>query len=911
LNCSLVREEYQFEKAQIELRLKKWPKERLRAEGYALFSLVGLPKGNLFQDKVFRFQFPRNGPLPFHRFGVGDVVRVSLSGANPLDEGAVDGVLLDRRRRHVDICFKASAAEQLRIDKTYRLDNFVNRITYDRMLESLHSLLQNNNLTLSRTIRDIIIYSYPNSILRVASMPGGLRLGIPMADPVMKLTEMKIDAMNSSALLVAPSIAGLDSDELDKQSTVMATEISDNICTAEESFDDTQESLEALGLATGQTHRNAITLPVFDTNDRLRELTRYASRSLLYTKDDVQMAVALVQQDANLNPSQLEALLACIKQSLTLVQGPPGTGKTKTACAILATLVQLKEQRLRGHGQRDGLPSQKILACAHSNVATDNLLEGLLTLGVNAVRIGRPANIRTFLWNSTLDAQLHSHQLWKDARAQLDRAHLNIAAMKQSKRSIKCLDIAQRDIRSAHKLLDELESVLVNEILDQADVVVSSCIGAGADTIKGFVIDKQARFSTVLIDEAAQCMESACFPTLVHGCERLILIGDQNQLPPVITSPRALDAGLGVSLFARLCVGGIRPRLLNQQYRMHPEIAMFSSKQFYGGEVTSEVKPEDRPTPQGFDWPNREVPIAFLNVCPACADAVILDALEIPSELLGADDLENSESFASAESFYMNRARDQGFEMRSKSVNASFINQAEAAVAVSIIEELLRHGDVPGSEIGVISPYNGQVRLLIDVFRTRGWVEVLLDDRPSDVINTGHGHNQMRNMTEDLTEKEAAAQNQGANRLGMVSTELSELTAEEVSVSQDSDTLVYGPGNDETEETNQPVVNDRSEDVEVRSVDGFQGREKDVILISAVRSNNNSAIGFLKDWRRLNVAVTRARRGLIVVGDATTLSTDNHWRAFIQYCKQRRAFRDVQVPLDALGEVNKMSSPPR
>lgn len=55
-------------------------------------------------------------------------------------------------------------------------------------------------------------------------------------------------------------------------------------------------------------------------------------------------------------------------------------------------------------------------------------------------------------------------------------------------------------------------------------------------------------------------------------------------------------------------------------------------------------------------------------------------------------------------------------------------------------------------------------------------------------------------------------------------------------------------------------------DIEIKSVDGFQGREKEVILISLVRSNVRRAVGFLSDYRRINVALTRARRHLLIVG---------------------------------------------
>lgn len=64
----------------------------------------------------------------------------------------------------------------------------------------------------------------------------------------------------------------------------------------------------------------------------------------------------------------------------------------------------------------------------------------------------------------------------------------------------------------------------------------------------------------------------------------------------------------------------------------------------------------------------------------------------------------------------------------------------------------------------------------------------------------------------------------------------------------------------------------RRNDLLLNTVDAFQGKECEVVVISSVRSNQRGAVGFLKDARRLNVALTRGRRGLVVVGHPQTLS---------------------------------------
>lgn len=75
-------------------------------------------------------------------------------------------------------------------------------------------------------------------------------------------------------------------------------------------------------------------------------------------------------------------------------------------------------------------------------------------------------------------------------------------------------------------------------------------------------------------------------------------------------------------------------------------------------------------------------------------------------------------------------------------------------------------------------------------------------------------------------------------------------------------------------------------DMEISTVDGFQGREKEAIIISMVRSNNKQEVGFLSDQRRMNVAVTRARRHCCLVCDTVTVSSHGFLKRLVKYFEE-------------------------
>ncbi|MBK7958843.1 MAG: hypothetical protein IPK03_12515 [Bacteroidetes bacterium] len=81
--------------------------------------------------------------------------------------------------------------------------------------------------------------------------------------------------------------------------------------------------------------------------------------------------------------------------------------------------------------------------------------------------------------------------------------------------------------------------------------------------------------------------------------------------------------------------------------------------------------------------------------------------------------------------------------------------------------------------------------------------------------------------------------------------------------------------------------------IHIQTIDAFQGQERDIIYISLVRSNTESEIGFLKDYRRMNVAMTRAKKMLVVIGDSATLGDDAFYKGFIDYCHEHEGYKSA------------------
>ncbi|MBL7775370.1 MAG: hypothetical protein JNK89_05175, partial [Saprospiraceae bacterium] len=90
--------------------------------------------------------------------------------------------------------------------------------------------------------------------------------------------------------------------------------------------------------------------------------------------------------------------------------------------------------------------------------------------------------------------------------------------------------------------------------------------------------------------------------------------------------------------------------------------------------------------------------------------------------------------------------------------------------------------------------------------------------------------------------------------------------------------------------SNQKPSNQKPQ-ISINTIDGFQGQERDIVYLSLVRSNAKHEIGFLQDYRRMNVAMTRARLCLVVIGDSATIGNNKFYQAFLDYVAEHGAYR--------------------
>jgi ATP-dependent RNA/DNA helicase IGHMBP2 len=448
--------------------------------------------------------------------------------------------------------------------------------------------------------------------------------------------------------------------------------------------------------------------------------------------------------DRGLNTVQQAAVgFALAAPELALIHGPPGTGKTRT-------LIELIRQALRR--------SERLLVTAASHAAVDNLAERLIDAQVPVLRLGHPARVSERVLASTLDARLdasdarqRARRLMAEAselRRRLQRRRARGGLDPREARELR--DESKRLLREAHGQLDLARELIFAE----AKVVCVTAVGADPALLHGF------KFDRVVLDEATQAVDPWALAALLHA-DRAVLAGDPCQLPPTVVDTTAAQSGLASSLFERLAAqhGDGLLRLLTVQYRMHSALMQFPSESMYEGKLVAAPEASEHTLEQrgiAAD-PLRPGPLVFLDTAG------------------------------------------KGYAEERSEADPSTRNPGQAERTELEVRRLLARG-VSATDIGVITPYDAQVRVLRELLR--------------DACDAG---------------------------------------------------------------------------LEIASVDGFQGREKEAIVVDLVRCNERSELGFLRDTRRMNVALTRAKRYLLVVGDSATLAADAYYRAFMDAADAQNA----------------------
>uniref|UniRef100_A0A671QYH0 DNA replication ATP-dependent helicase/nuclease n=1 Tax=Sinocyclocheilus anshuiensis TaxID=1608454 RepID=A0A671QYH0_9TELE len=297
--------------------------------------------------------------------------------------------------------------------------------------------------------------------------------------------------------------------------------------------------------------------------------------------------------------------------------------------------------------------------------------------------------------------------------------------------------------------LEELEQLYNKEL-----IVATTCMG-----VKHPIFSRR-RFDFCIVDEASQISQPVCLGPLFYA-QRFVLVGDHQQLPPIVQNAEARTLGMDESLFKRLEHHSDAVVQLNVQYRMNSAIMSLSNVLMYEGRLECG---SERMASAVLQLPGRAQVEKELDlfVCQPQYSAWVQAALEPNSPVCFLD---TSEVPAP------------------ETVEKSGISNNTEAILVQAIVTLLLKAGCRASDIGVIAPYRQQLKAI--------------------------------------------------------------------------SSLLQG---------------DAFKALEVNTVDKYQGRDKSVIIVSFVRSNPEGNLGeLLQDWRRLNVAITRAKHKLLMLGSASTL----------------------------------------
>lgn len=574
------------------------------------------------------------------------------------------------------------------------------------------------------------------------------------------------------------------------------------------------------------------------------------------------------------NGPQLSAIGAALTRKLTMIHGPPGTGKTTVAASIAFGFV---------HQCRTSpnLPKHsKVLVTAFSNVGADNLAEQLIRLGLKVVRVGKASAVTKGLWDYTLDAAIARDPHAKKALEDATKATSNLrgTSAKPGKKGSGRgkLDIAsernKRDLATAAvKASIEACNVAATKAMREADVIVSTSIGAADKRLLaacGMLVgedEKEAKINDVamfapdglpplslpfvIVDEACQSVEpGSLIPVFsTNSCRSLVMLGDPCQLPPTVVSDESGtgESPLSVSLMSRLSMALPQPVIVTAQVDKSPRDELYLNLKMTRQAASIVRHKGGSGSDSNVSYRKRYSGSLLLSVqyrmhpsIAAFSSAVFYDSmLSTPKFLTNLRPLPQE--------------LDDILPLERGQASVRFVN-----IAGSQNE---RRGD-PATSTGI---------LLSDIDPSL---------QSSSYTNEAEAA-QLVHMLKEFMKNRVGGSTPFDGTIGVITPYSGQVILLKSMIASDPELRNLMQKN--------PI------DLEINSIDAYQGRERDLIFFSTVRSNRKGNVGFLTDWRRMNVALTRAKVGLVVFGDMDTLVNDHHWEAFCGWCENVECVFDV------------------
>ncbi|KAH0619282.1 hypothetical protein JD844_019207 [Phrynosoma platyrhinos] len=289
-----------------------------------------------------------------------------------------------------------------------------------------------------------------------------------------------------------------------------------------------------------------------------------------------------------LNPSQTQAVFEALKNPYTLIQGPPGTGKTVVGTHIVYWFHQLNLENQKKDPTLDDADKAKnhILYCGPSNKSVDVVAGMLMKMKGSQLRplrvYGEMIESMEFPYPGSSLHISRKAQRESKSKPEIRRITLHYLIRERSNPHSREICAFDARVKSGEEITeDEVEEYkhLLNKArkyeLERHDVILCTCSAASSNALKDNLIVRQ-----VLVDECAMSTEPETLIPLVNykTIKKVVLLGDHQQLRPVVHNDFCRALGMETSLFERYKHQAL---MLDIQYRMHRDICAFPSEAFY------------------------------------------------------------------------------------------------------------------------------------------------------------------------------------------------------------------------------------------------------------------------------------------------------------------------------------------